>query len=115
MRMYIYAPPPAPADQFLYLVWDYVFTIKNVWSFNEDYILGIKFFELPLEEILFFITVPFACIFIYECLKCYFKLNVNANLVKLISVFLLALSLIVLLLTIGVSDNATVFRNIPFI
>lgn len=82
----------------LYLLWDYVFTIKNVWSFNDDYILGIKFFDLPLEEILFFVTVPFACIFIYECLKCYFKLNVSAKLVKFISVFLLALSLILALL-----------------
>ncbi|MFC5284100.1 lycopene cyclase domain-containing protein [Pedobacter alpinus] len=82
----------------LYLVWDYVFTIKNVWSFNDDYILGIKFFDLPLEEILFFVTVPFACIFIYECLICYFKLNINAKLVRLITVFLLALSLVLAVL-----------------
>nr|WP_294898272.1 lycopene cyclase domain-containing protein [uncultured Pedobacter sp.] len=82
----------------LYLVWDSVFTLKNVWSFNDDYILGIKLFGLPLEEMLFFVTVPFACVFIYECLISYFKLNVSEKLVKYISVFLLALSLILALL-----------------
>jgi lycopene cyclase domain-containing protein len=27
---------------------------------------------LPLEEILFFIVVPYCCMFIYECIRCYF-------------------------------------------
>ncbi|EHQ26619.1 lycopene cyclase domain-containing protein [Mucilaginibacter paludis] len=57
----------------LFLVWDVLFTIKGVWSFNAGYILGITFFKLPLEEILFFLTVPFACVFIYQCLKYYVK------------------------------------------
>lgn len=82
----------------LYLVWDSVFTVKNVWSFNDDYILGIKLFGLPLEEMLFFVTVPFACIFIYECLISYFQLKISEKLVKYISLFLLALSLILALL-----------------
>ncbi len=82
----------------LYLAWDSVFTFKNVWSFNDDYILGVKLFGLPLEEMLFFVTVPFACIFIYECLICYFSLNINANVVRYISVFLLLVSLVLALL-----------------
>jgi lycopene cyclase domain-containing protein len=55
-----------------FLIWDMLFTKLNVWSFNPDYIIGINFFGLPLEEILFFLTVPYACIFIYECLNTYF-------------------------------------------
>lgn len=82
----------------LYLVWDYIFTYKNVWSFNDDYIMGIKLFGLPLEEMLFFVTVPFACIFIYECLICYFKLNINAKLIKYISSFLLVVCLVLALI-----------------
>ena len=50
----------------LFLLWDYVFTIYGVWSFNPDYVIGVYMLNLPLEEILFFVTVPFACIFIYE-------------------------------------------------
>ncbi|MCX2575980.1 lycopene cyclase domain-containing protein [Pedobacter sandarakinus] len=59
----------------VFLVWDMLFTKLNVWSFNADYIVGINFFGLPLEEILFFLTVPYACIFIYECLNVYFPKN----------------------------------------
>lgn len=78
----------------LYLFWDYLFTINQVWSFNPDYILGIKFFDLPLEEIFFFFTVPFACIFIYECLNCYFKLNIPVPISRSISYLLILICLI---------------------
>lgn len=56
----------------IYIVWDIFFTAKNVWSFNEAYISGIKIFNLPIEEMLFFFVVPYCCIFIYECICCYF-------------------------------------------
>jgi len=82
----------------LYLLWDYLFTINAVWSFNQNYILGLKFAELPLEEILFFITVPFACMFIYECLRSYFPLKLDLRISKIITYVLLALSLILLAL-----------------
>lgn len=57
----------------VFLVWDYLFTVFSVWSFNADYVTGLYILNLPIEEILFFITVPFACIFIYECLNYYIK------------------------------------------
>ena len=56
----------------LYIVWDIYFTSKGVWSFNEDYITGIKLINLPLEEVLFFFIVPYCCVFIYACVKSYF-------------------------------------------
>jgi len=56
----------------LYIVWDIFFTSKGVWSFNEDYISGVKLVNLPIEEVLFFLIVPYCCIFIYECIRCYF-------------------------------------------
>lgn len=55
-----------------YILWDAWFTSLNVWSFNPDYINGIKFLGLPVEEILFFFVVPYCCTFIYECIRCYF-------------------------------------------
>lgn len=81
----------------LYLIWDYLFTFNQVWSFNADYIIGLNFWGLPLEEILFFITVPFACIFTYECLISYFSLNIPERLTKAISVSLIILSSILLI------------------
>ncbi|MFC2093555.1 lycopene cyclase domain-containing protein [Bacteroidota bacterium] len=49
----------------LFLIWDSLVTGRH-WEFNPSFITGIIFFKLPLEEILFFITVPFACLFTWE-------------------------------------------------
>jgi lycopene cyclase domain-containing protein len=57
----------------IYIVWDAIATIRGDWGFNDNYLLGIRFFSLPLEEILFFITVPYSCIFIYETVNLYIK------------------------------------------
>ncbi|MDN3658361.1 lycopene cyclase domain-containing protein [Ferruginibacter paludis] len=59
---------------FIYIAWDIFFTAKNVWSFNDNYITDIKLFNLPIEEVLFFFVVPYCCVFIYECIRCYFPL-----------------------------------------
>lgn len=56
-----------------FLIWDYFFTLNNIWSFNSTYITGVHLLNLPIEEILFFVVVPFACTFIYECIKYYFQ------------------------------------------
>ncbi|MDA7803034.1 lycopene cyclase domain-containing protein [Crocinitomix sp.] len=56
-----------------FIIWDIIFTKIGIWSFNEDYLLGITIGNLPLEEVLFFVVVPFACTFIYVCLKAYFN------------------------------------------
>lgn len=82
----------------LFLIWDYLFTVYEVWSFNPAYIMGLNILDLPLEEILFFITVPFACIFIYECLNYYLKTDLLKPVSKYISWFLIGLSCVLLLM-----------------
>lgn len=54
-----------------FIVWDIVFTKLNVWSFNDQYILGPRLGGLPLEEWLFFVVIPYCSIFIYEVFKFY--------------------------------------------
>ena len=61
---------------FIFLPWDIFKTYKGVWGFNPDYLCGLYFFNLPLEECLFFVCIPYACIFIYECLNTYIKIDV---------------------------------------
>ncbi len=56
----------------LYIAWDIFFTGQGVWRFNEKYITGLKIANLPVEEILFFLVIPYCCVFIYECVRCYF-------------------------------------------
>jgi len=56
----------------VFLIWDVFFTSWGVWEFNPDYVVGIYFLGLPLEEWMFFLTVPYASVFIYACLRSYF-------------------------------------------
>ena len=57
---------------FIFLVWDEYFTVKSIWGFNPTYLSRIYIGHLPLEEVLFFLVVPYACVFIYEVIKAYF-------------------------------------------
>jgi lycopene cyclase domain-containing protein len=52
-----------------FIAWDMWFTEMGVWGFNEKYILGIFFFNLPVEETLFFICIPYACAFTYHSIN----------------------------------------------
>lgn len=45
-----------------YVVWDALVAGAH-WDFNPKYILGLEIAGLPVEEIAFFITVPFACVY----------------------------------------------------
>jgi lycopene cyclase domain-containing protein len=78
-----------------YVIWDSYFTRMHVWSFNPGYITGIKLAGLPVEEILFFFVVPYCCVFIYECVRCYFPKIENT---LLSHVILRSLSAMLLLL-----------------
>mgnify|MGYP000340487476 CR=1 FL=1 len=57
----------------IFIIWDFIFTYLGVWGFNSKYTLGLKIFNLPIEEILFFTVVPFSCLFIYENVYHLFK------------------------------------------
>ena len=57
----------------IYIIWDIVVTARGDWWFNYEFLSGPKIFGLPIEEILFFIVVPYACIFIYENLEYFVK------------------------------------------
>ena len=59
----------------VFIIWDMVFTSKGVWGFNPDYISGIYLFNLPLEEVLFFICIPYSCVFTYFCLNRFYNLS----------------------------------------
>jgi lycopene cyclase domain-containing protein len=57
----------------LFIIWDALATARGDWAFNQKYIGGFRILGLPLEEILFFVTVPYSCIFLYETFRTYFK------------------------------------------
>lgn len=55
----------------VFILWDYWFEGLGIWGFTDEYVGTIRILNLPIEEILFFILVPFACMFIYEVVKGY--------------------------------------------
>ncbi len=54
-----------------FIAWDVAFAKAGIWGFNDAHLVGVRLLGLPLEEWLFFITVPYACVFTYACMKKY--------------------------------------------
>lgn len=78
-----------------FIIWDVFFTAKGVWWFNTDYTLGIVIAGLPLEEWLFFICIPFSCVFTYFCFDKFFKwdkLSAFNNLIVFFSIIVCAVT-----------------------
>lgn len=80
-----------------FIVWDIWFTKIGVWWFNDKYLLGLRIVNLPIEEILFFICIPFSCIFTYFCLDKFFRLDWKPEMEKIFVIFSI-LTLIILAL-----------------
>lgn len=82
-----------------FISWDILFTEYGIWGFNEAYILGERIFNLPVEECLFFIFIPYACIFTQEALMLYFpKLKLSGKITAKVYFFLTAILAISLLI-----------------
>ena len=64
-----YVLPAIAISAVIFIIWDAAFTELGIWGFNPRYTLGLKIAELPLEEILFFICIPYACLFTYFALN----------------------------------------------
>jgi lycopene cyclase domain-containing protein len=81
----------------VFIIWDIYFTRHNVWWFNRDYVSGLFIAGLPVEEWLFFIIIPYCCLFIYEVSRAYFKWEWKGFIVPLnIALFLFFLGITIL-------------------
>ena len=53
-----------------FLIWDAYAISQGHWWFDESRILGIYLpFEIPLDELLFFIIIPFASVLTFEAVR----------------------------------------------
>ncbi len=91
-KLWKYLLPAIIINSVLFMLWDMYFTEHGVWSFNPKYITGIYVFNLPVEEVLFFVVVPYSCAFIYECLNTYVGKEIVTK-PKLVTIIVLVLSL----------------------
>jgi len=85
----------------IFWIWDIQFTAAQVWSFNREYTIGKDLKGMPIEEWLFFIVVPYCCVFIYEVLKVYLGNYEYANFFRILSLFLI----------VGFTLISFIFRN----
>ncbi len=97
------------------MIWDILFSYWGVWGFNSHYILGYYLFHLPLEEYLFFICIPYACLFTYIQFKkfnfSFFNKKISKYITQILTiiVFVLACSFFYKNYTFSVSTFSFIF------
>jgi lycopene cyclase domain-containing protein len=84
-----------------FIIWDIWFTEMGIWGFNERYLTGITLVNLPLEEWLFFVTIPYACVFTYHSLAYLVNKDWLGPFAQGISYFLIGFLIILAILHFG--------------
>jgi len=102
--------PACLLTSFFFIAWDILFTYQRVWGFNSRYVSGISFWLVPIEEILFFICIPYACVFTYTCLGILIKKDYFVSYHKIISY-----SLIALLIPVAAISYDKIYTFVTFI
>ncbi len=75
----------------VFILWDVYFVKMGIWGFNPNYYLGYSFFGLPIEEWMFFIFIPYACIFMhYSLIELFPNLSFSKRTTDYITLFLFA-------------------------
>jgi len=70
-----------------YIAGDILFTQHAIWGFNPKYHTGIMLLNLPVEEWLFFIVIPYASLFLHDTLVYLFPdARLSARQTKIVSI-----------------------------
>jgi lycopene cyclase domain-containing protein len=94
----------------IFIIWDELFTRMGIWGFNQFYLSGLNIGSLPIEEILFFICIPYACVFTYEALNYLISKDHFQSSQKIISIVL-----IIVCLFLGVTSTDKWYTSVTFL
>lgn len=94
----------------VFIVWDMAFTSLGVWGFNPNYVLGPKIYNLPVEEVFFFICIPYSSLYLYEAVNYFIKRDHLRKVSRHVSIIL-----IVLLASVALTNITKRYTCITFI
>lgn len=78
----------------IFLIWDFWFTEIGIWKFNPDFVLGVEWVNLPFEEWMFFVLIPYSCVFIHESMRYFFPVDPFQRFGKPIAILTIVFSII---------------------
>ncbi len=113
-RNWKYLFPATLITAAVFIIWDIYFTKHNVWWFNKDFVTGLFIQGLPVEEWLFFIIIPYCCIFIYEVSRAYLKKEWKGFIIP-VNIILFIIFLVITLVNIDRIYTAVNFGMATFI
>ena len=91
-RQWKYLIPSLCIVGLVYILFDSWFTSMGVWGFNPLHHSSLRLFNLPIEEWLFFLIIPYASIFLHESLVLYFPaLQLSREITRILTILLLIL------------------------
>lgn len=100
-RLWPFLLPSIILNALIFIFVDIQFTSRGVWGFNPLYHSGIMVAGLPLEELLFFIIIPYCSLFIHYVFISYFpEVSLNRKITQIISIVLIVILLTVAALTL---------------
>lgn len=109
-RKWKYLLPAMGLTALVFIVWDVWFTEMGVWSFNPDYLIGVNLLNLPIEEWMFFLTIPYSCVFIYECLRCWFNIKMSTGNARFLSITMASIFIM-----IAAFNYSQVYTSVTFV
>ncbi len=105
-----YLFPAIAVTGLFFILWDILYTSLGIWGFNPRYLTGIYIFNLPVEEVLFFITIPFATVFTYDTLIYLVKNDYLRKASRTIS-----FTLVTLLFVVAVFNLSKLYTSVTFL
>ena len=102
--------PAVSITGFVFVVWDMYFTKLGVWGFNDRYLTGLEIGNLPVEEVLFFFCIPYACVFTFHCLNLFMTGKPDLKMQKGFSLFL-----IIALVVLGLINFGRIYTSSTFL
>lgn len=91
----------------VYIIWDQLAVIFGTWKFDSSHVIGIFFFHLPVEEVAFFLVVPFSTLLIFEVIRSHIREKISVRNMEIVSSII-----IILLIMLGLFNISRSYTSI---